>query len=62
MMCLSFPDSTDPGCSSNSDMPVELAVSVMLLCGVHCHHGTVTAEGVDKQSGCLMKRRFLDSK
>lgn len=31
MMCLSFPDSTDLGCSSNSDMPVNLAVTVMLL-------------------------------
>lgn len=32
MMCLSFPDSTDPGCSSNSGVPVNLVVTVVLLC------------------------------
>lgn len=49
MMCLSFPDSTDTGSSSNSYVSVNLLTSVILLCSLHCHKVTVSTVGVNKQ-------------
>lgn len=59
-MCPSFPDSTYTGLSSIFNHLLILPMSVILLCGFRCPN--VSAVGVNKQSGCLMKHWFLGSK
>lgn len=59
-MCPSFPDSNDRGLSSIFNHLLILLMSVILLRGFRCP--SVSAIGVNKQSGCLMKQGFLGSK